>query len=433
MYLIYGFVFVAVCFLVYVSYKMINLYKTSAFSLTTLISSFTPLEDISEAFSESEDMTSFKRRIIKQRSNFLNNLGADMRILLTSLMGNVETNFVNKEEKGFSSISSNLLSMIEVVDDMFDISLYDIGGVSVSPCEFNLKERISIYLKEAFEKLSRKGIVWSSYIDPEIHGIKSDKLLVEKIVMSLLSGVITLSESGSVSFRVDRVEDKKVKFTATFLLSGATEDIFLPFYKVSSDEGYLSVGLSLHKLTKMVELLKGSVELVSEEDNTTIEVYLPVEYIELEEAPIKELNYNLMKPIAIVEDIDTNRELVEAYLKHMGITKDKFCAYKNGREVIDAYGADKFSLILMDLSMPEMDGITAAGIIRDREKTNNSYTPIIALTAYVLEEDRRQCLEVGMDAFVTKPVLLPKLRDAIEEVLKDGARKRKDMGYSCFQ
>ena len=127
-------------------------------------------------------------------------------------------------------------------------------------------------------------------------------------------------------------------------------------------------------------------------------------------------NYSGKKPVLIVEDLAANRDLFSLQLQHFGLASQ--CA-KNGREAIELLQADPhaFSMILMDLQMPVMDGLTAAQLIRHGEINTNRHIVIIALTANRAVETREQCLQAGMDDFISKPVTLDKLNDVLAKWL----------------
>jgi len=135
--------------------------------------------------------------------------------------------------------------------------------------------------------------------------------------------------------------------------------------------------------------------------------------------------------ILLAEDNAVNQELAAAILRKEGHT---VVAALNGREALEALenAASKFDLILMDVQMPELGGLEAAAIIREKEKTNGgTHIPIVALTAHALRGDRERCLEAGMDAYLSKPVQPEKLRKIVEDMVATSAgRDRRAPGRS---
>ncbi len=118
--------------------------------------------------------------------------------------------------------------------------------------------------------------------------------------------------------------------------------------------------------------------------------------------------------ILVAEDHPINRKVAEMYLKELGYSCH---LVSNGQEALDAINKNKYALLLMDLQMPEMDGLVATGLIRKEEEFSGSHLPIIAMTAYTRTEDRDRCIAAGMDDYIGKPIELSQLRSKIEKWL----------------
>ena len=129
-------------------------------------------------------------------------------------------------------------------------------------------------------------------------------------------------------------------------------------------------------------------------------------------------NYSGKKPVLIVEDNPVNRDLFSLQLQQFGLATQYAT---NGREAVELIqtNPDAFSMILMDLQMPIMDGITATQLIRQYESNTNRHITIVALTANDSAGIQNQCLEAGMDDFVNKPSTLVKIGDILSKWLKD--------------
>jgi CheY-like chemotaxis protein len=127
--------------------------------------------------------------------------------------------------------------------------------------------------------------------------------------------------------------------------------------------------------------------------------------------------------ILLAEDNEVNRRVVTRSLEKRG---HHVTVARNGVEAVAALERDSFDLVLMDVQMPEMDGLEATRRIRLRERETGEHVPILALTAHALQADRERCLEAGMDGYVSKPVELAALQRAIEEVVQ-----RVRVGASC--
>lgn len=133
---------------------------------------------------------------------------------------------------------------------------------------------------------------------------------------------------------------------------------------------------------------------------------------------MSEENYSGKKPVLIVEDIAINRDLFSLQLLHFGLATQHA---RNGREALELVQTDPhaFSMILMDLQMPVMDGITATQLIRQDETNTNRHIVIVALTANDTPGIQEQCLQAGMDDFMSKPVTLDKINHVLRKWLND--------------
>jgi two-component system sensor histidine kinase/response regulator len=122
--------------------------------------------------------------------------------------------------------------------------------------------------------------------------------------------------------------------------------------------------------------------------------------------------------ILLAEDNPVNQKLAMNLLKKRGYT---VVAAWNGKEAVALFEKGKFDAVLMDVQMPEMDGFEATAAIRDKEKDSGGHIPIIAMTAHAMAGDREKCLDAGMDGYVSKPIQVPKLIEAIENLMENGS------------
>jgi CheY-like chemotaxis protein len=123
--------------------------------------------------------------------------------------------------------------------------------------------------------------------------------------------------------------------------------------------------------------------------------------------------------ILLAEDNPINRRLAVALLEKMG---HAVTVVENGKEAVTSCLQSNFDLVLMDVQMPEMDGITATAMIRAHEKTNGKRTPVVAMTAHAMIGDRDYCVAAGMDGYLAKPISAKELQEVIETTLAPPAR-----------
>jgi CheY-like chemotaxis protein len=116
--------------------------------------------------------------------------------------------------------------------------------------------------------------------------------------------------------------------------------------------------------------------------------------------------------VLLAEDNEVNQELAVQFLRIRG---HRVQVARNGLEVLSALQTERFDVILMDVQMPEMDGLRATGLIREQERITGEHIPIVAMTGHAMKGDRQRCLDAGMDGYISKPVRSRELFDAIEQ------------------
>jgi CheY-like chemotaxis protein len=129
--------------------------------------------------------------------------------------------------------------------------------------------------------------------------------------------------------------------------------------------------------------------------------------------------------ILLAEDNRVNQVLAARLLQKRGHT---VVLVETGKAALEASQTGSFDLILMDVQMPEMDGLDASRCIREREKTTGKHTPIVAMTAHAMVGDRERCLQAGMDAYISKPLSVKELYETIEGLVQPPAGSPKSTG-----
>lgn len=229
---------------------------------------------------------------------------------------------------------------------------------------------------------------------------------IENILHLLLSNVIALSLDAAVKLSVVTrrftAEGLEVLFSIEWAHSGVA---------LSADpviEGNAPPGLSYSICSSVIAAMGGRLHVKKQEENMVISFFIP-----LSTAGISEDAENGGAPVLLVEDNAMNRKIIASSLEHGGYSV--FTA-SSGQEALNALFDKEWSIILMDIQMPGMDGIQTTHAIRAEEKKKGRRTPIVAVTAYARPEDRERCLAAGMDDFLAKPVKLETLLSTVERV-----------------
>lgn len=308
-------------------------------------------------------------------------------------------------------------SLLELINDILDFSKLEAGRMDLDPVPFRLKSVVKSVV-DLFMPIARdKGLDLSlNYPAGLPHNVVGDAGRLRQVILNLVSNAVKFTEIGFVEISVDIEKEDPVE--PTFRISVKDSGIGIPEDKhdalfgdfVTIDTSYTKkqggTGLGLAICKQIAHLMGGKVRVESRQDaGSTFEFLVPITLAddqtvipeeEYDESP-SELPEDLT--VLLAEDNATNQIVVSHALESVGCTID---IANNGKEAVRAASKRDYDCILMDISMPEMDGIEATRRIRSGQR--NTSTPIVALTAYSLRGDRERFLASGMTDFLAKPV-----------------------------
>lgn len=366
------------------------------------------------------------------KSAFLATMSHEFRTPMNAILGMNEmllnTN-LTREQHGFAQIiETSTQSLLAILNSILDFSKIEAGKASIQSVPFKpaslVQETVNLFQSGAREKNISLSVMVTSVI-PEV--LVGDAVRIRQILGNLVSNAIKFTRKGGVVFinlSGTHIDDEMLMITFSVQDSGigisdeARTRLFEPFTQADSTEtrqhGGVGLGLAISK--RLVDLMHGEMGFESIEDTgSTFWFSLPLgknllKRVELEEskenfASRRHKNYSGCKPILIVEDNLINRDLLVMQLREFGLTARHA---GNGREAMELLQVepDTYSMVLMDLNMPDMDGVTATRFIRRHEEKTNKHTLIVALTANAMAGIRETCLQSGMDDFLAKPISL---------------------------
>ena len=358
------------------------------------------------------------------KAAFLANMSHELRTPMNAVIG--YTSILLEED-----ISENLKdyimgirdggeSLLTLINNILDFSRAEKSKVELERQPLSLKGCIHESLEMVAVQAKEKGLSLSYNIGCGIPDtILGDHGRLRQILVNLLNNAVKFTDAGEVTVSVSSeiIEGKcnqilfAVKDTGIGIPQNRMDELFQPFGQV---ERIISrkrdgVGLGLAITSKLVELMGGRICVDSVPGAGTIFRFtiraeaVPGGRAGLQEphqgAAIEGLSRQKPLRILVAEDNPSNQRVLKLMLKKMGYRPD---AVADGKEVLQALERQPYDIVLMDIKMPEMDGITAAQVIRRLWPKNAPR--IIAITAYALEGDRERCLEAGMDDYISKPV-----------------------------
>jgi signal transduction histidine kinase/CheY-like chemotaxis protein len=370
------------------------------------------------------DLNESERKIKEASSlkeQFLANMSHEIRTPMNAIIGftNIlkRTNLEPDQRRYVQNIHSAGDNLLSLINDILDLSKIEAGMIQLEETNFSLRSLVTSIAAMFDEKIKEKNLYLTTEVKEQVPDILTgDAVRLTQILVNLLNNGIKFTEEGGVKLIADVVEleKEKVKLKICIIDSGIgiakekQKAIFERFQQAEAEttRRFGGTGLGLSIVKQLVELQGGTLTMKSEpgrgsEFIVVIGYKLPDEEKMLSDAlaaaEINTASLNEVK-VLIAEDNPMNQQLIKHLMKNWAINHT---VVSNGVEAIEALKKEPFTVVLMDIQMPEMDGYTATSVIRNELQLQ---IPIIAMTAHAMMGEKEKCLQLGMNDYISKPL-----------------------------
>jgi signal transduction histidine kinase len=375
--------------------------------------------DISEIKSAQFELMKAKQKAevaSQAKSRFLSNMSHELRTPLNGIIGAsnllLQESHLDDQKSHLDILKYSSEHMMMLINEILDFNKIEAGKLQLGLAPVDMKEFLQKITVQFTAQAHAKGLKFKTDIDSMDVEFMTDETRLNQVFSNLLSNAIKFTHHGEITLVARKVFSTSQKATIQFMVkdtgigipANKQQEIFESFTQadVNTTRKYGGTGLGLSITKKLVNLFHGDLMLESEEGKgSTFHFTLKLDISEnrkmfINEDKVKKLTeFNGIR-VLIAEDNMVNMSIAKRFLTKWGIDVKE--AY-NGKEAVDLFSKNTFDLILIDLEMPEMDGVTALGEI----KKINPSIPAIAFTAAVYDNMRADLLQKGFKEFVPKP------------------------------
>ncbi len=412
------------------------------------------ISDISDQKRSEKELLDAKNRAeeaARVKASFLANMSHEIRTPMNAIIGFSEillqdSSLQESSRQHTNTILSSGRNLLNIINDILDFSKIEAGRINLENVCFHLSNIMQDILRTLEFKAAEKNLSLNLHISPEVPvRVMGDPTRLRQVIINLVGNAIKFTPSGSVSIEVAKAKDESlIQFSITDtgigMLPSQSDKVFDAFAQAdsSTNRRFGGTGLGTTISKQIVELMGGQIWVESRKGEGST-FYFTVhmnegkeyEHCLFEDSTLVQADFQSPRgfKVLLAEDIQANATLAIMRLEQQG---HRVTWVENGQLAINAVLVDDYDVVLMDIQMPELDGLEATRQIRQKMGHSKKHLPIIALTASIMSEERQECRDAGMDGVVGKPIDFSELLSTMEVLVPEGRGITNDITFSSL-